>query len=184
MATQPLPRHVTPDGDRNPDTLVMQQLQRQLLLALERVRSSETRLVEAERRAQWAAQHTVQQARRSSVPAPAPAPTPRTKTLTRYVERGLAPALAICLVCFSVGGYLSLLIPVRQRVLEQEAALYSLDRVRQRLEIQNHELMAHLRALDPEHFGEPVKSIVPGMPANLEGQALTPSPSTSVAPKQ
>jgi hypothetical protein len=71
------------------------------------------------------------------------------------MARGVVSAAALSLVCFSIGGYLSLLIPVRQRVLTQEAALRGLTEVRVQLERQNHGLAEKLHQLDPQRFEAP-----------------------------
>ena len=136
------------------DPGVLHQLQRQLILALERVRASEARSAEAERRAQWAEQIASEAKRQSGMVA-----VVRPAGLVGRMTRGVVSAAAVSLVCFSIGGYLSLLIPVRQRVLTQDAALRSLTDLRQQLERQNHGLAEKLHQLDPQRFAAPHESV-------------------------
>jgi hypothetical protein len=122
---------------------MMQQMQRQLVLANERAKASEARSAEAERRAQWAEQ-VAGEAKRISLRAH---PKKRDVWLG-HLAKGLVSGLVVCVVCFSLGGYISLLIPVRQRVISQDAALKGLADMRQRLEQRNSELAQQLRELD------------------------------------
>lgn len=120
-------------------------LQRQLILALDRARASEARSVEAERRAQWAeqmARDTVARQTLTNVAAVQPV-----TGLRSPLGRALITLAVVCIVCFSVGGYLSVLLPVRKRVAQQEAALRNLVEARHRLEEQNRELVKQLNLL-------------------------------------
>lgn len=145
------------------DAGVHNQLQRQLILALERVRASEARSTESERRAQWAEQMACDAAGRLTMST---TPVQPATGLRSPIARALIAVALVCIVCFSVGGYLSVLMPVRQRVAQQETALKMLVEARHRLEEQNRELIKQLNLLS----AEPIVIL----PANPEAQATVP----------
>ena len=104
------------------DDATSARLRAQLQQALTRARSSELRLAQAElraRRAELTAQqvNAAPQASHEAGERSLPQASPR---------RSRFQFLIWCAVCFSVGGYVSLLVPIRNQMLKQDAALHEL----------------------------------------------------------
>ena len=127
-----VPQPAAASGPRDHE---LREVQERLQHALVRVRQQQVLVAEAERRARSAEQWMM---RYSQVHAPAQL-APR----SRLLRHGSA-LLVFFVAAFVVGGYISLLGPVRKRVLMHEAALRELGASQQQLTHQNQALLQQL----------------------------------------
>jgi hypothetical protein len=109
----------TRSGTPPPPEPATSMLRAQLQEALTRARNSELRLAQAELRARRAAM--VAQANEAATLNQSGALPPLLRSHPR--PRSRFQILVWCAVCFSVGGYVSLLWPIRQQMMRQDAAL-------------------------------------------------------------
>ena len=133
----------TPSGGVQPPT--PEQLHEQLLIALQRAQASEVRSMAAERRAAIAesamraaaAQHTGSEPSRPHAPSRTPSRASK--------------ALLWGAVCFSLGGYVALLVPIRERMQQQAETLRDLgQRHTQALEVQRQFFQGEQQRLERE----------------------------------
>jgi hypothetical protein len=128
-----------PDGHyapRRDDDLT--QVRRQLAAALESARKHEQRAKEAELRACWAERYVPQQQD----------PEQEQRTHQRHKRmRWIKRVLEVSCVGLALGGYISLLVPVRERVIAQDAMIHQLTTLQQQLRDEKRALLQRIEEM-------------------------------------
>jgi hypothetical protein len=121
-----------------PASDALTQLRRQLATAMDNARKHEQRAMEAELRASWAERFVPQQQD----------PELEQRALRRHNRmRWLKRVLEISCVGLALGGYISLLIPVRERVIAQDAMIHELTALQQQLRDEKHVLLERIQTM-------------------------------------
>lgn len=114
------------------------QARRQLAAALEQARKHEQRAMEAELRASWAERYVPQMQE----------PEHESRTLPRHKRLcWLKRMLGIGCVGLAIGGYISLLVPVRERVIAQDAMIHQLTALQQQLRDEKRMLQQRIESM-------------------------------------
>jgi hypothetical protein len=131
-------KHGAPDGRErpvDPSLAALVQAQRQLAIAIEHARRSAERANAAEQRAMWAEQFVPRYR----------APTfEHARWLHAQRVSLLKGVLLASLIGLAIGGYLSLLLPVRERVMSQAEQIRELSQAQEQLREENTALKQRL----------------------------------------